>query len=222
MNEKLVAIQQKLKAPKSEHNSFAGFDYRSAEKILEAAKPLVHAEGLTITLSDDVINVGDSNYVKATATLSNGKESLSVSAFAREEVSKKGMDTAQITGSTSSYARKYALSGMFAIDDGKDADSQDNTKHVSDTAPRYNNNAAPTTPKAKAFLDSLKQQIAGCLNTAGLTTVAEQKNFIAQFIGKERIDTIDEAKDILNEAQALSTEGDSLAGVEDLLEAVGV
>jgi hypothetical protein len=97
-----------------------------------------------------------------------------------------------------------------------------NQSKGTDVKPSFNNNQPPKTEKAKAYLDSLKQQILGNLNTAGLTEVAEQKNFIAQFIGKERIDTIDEAKDILNEAQALSTEGDSLAGVEDLLEAVGV
>lgn len=204
MNEKLVRIQQKLKAPKSEHNSFAGFDYRSAEKILEAVKPLVHAEGLTILISDEVLNIGDSNYVKATVHLSDGDKSVTVSALAREEVSKKGMDTAQITGSTSSYARKYALNGMFAIDDTKDADSQDNTKHVTDTTPRYNNNEAPKSEKAKEYLDSLKHQILGNFNTAGLVKAEEQKSFIADLLGKETITTIDEAKEILNEAQALN------------------
>ena len=204
MNEKLVRIQQKLKAPKSEHNSFAGFDYRSAEKILEAVKPLVHAEGLTILISDEVLNIGDSNYVKATVHLSDGDKSVTVSALAREEVSKKGMDTAQITGSTSSYARKYALNGMFAIDDTTDADGQDNTKHITDTAPRYNNNEAPKSDKAKEYLASLKHQIKGNFNTAGLVEPEEQIKFIADLIGKTTVDTIDEAKEILNEAQALN------------------
>lgn len=140
----LAYIQQELKVPKSERNTFANFDYRSAEKILEAVKPLVHGKDLTLLLSDEVVNIGDANYVKATVTLTNGKERISVDAYAREEVAKKGMDTAQITGSTSSYARKYALSGLFAIDDTKDPDSQDNTTHAS-TAPRK---TASSTNKA--------------------------------------------------------------------------
>lgn len=201
MNEKLVKIQKELKAPKGNFNAFAKYNYRSAEDILEAVKPLVHKQGLTLYLSDEVVNIGESNYVKATATLDDGENRLWVHAFAREEVSKKGMDSAQITGSTSSYARKYALSGLFAIDDGKDADTQDNTEHVSEV--RYPN-TAPTTPKAQEYMDSLKQQIVGNFNTAGLIGVEEQKNFIADLLGKPKIDTIDEAKEVLNEAQALN------------------
>jgi len=201
MNEKLVKIQQALKAPKGNFNAFAKYNYRSAEDILEAVKPLVHKQGLTLVISDEVVNVGDNNYVKAQVTLTDGETSISTYAFAREEVSKKGMDSAQITGSTSSYARKYALSGLFAIDDGKDADTQDNTEHVSEV--RYPN-TAPTTPKAQEYLDSLKHQILGNFNTAGLVKVEEQKSFIADLIGKETITTIDEAKEVLNEAQALN------------------
>lgn len=202
LHTKLMQIQQELKAPKSERNTFANFDYRSAEKILEAVKPLVHARGLTVYLSDEVENIGESNYIKATATLDDGENRIWVHAYAREEVSKKGMDTAQITGSTSSYARKYALSGLFAIDDTKDADSQDNTNHVSQPAKSYPD-GPPKTDKAKAFLNSLKHQIVGTLNTAGLNTANEQKKFISDLISKETIDTIEEAKEILNEAQAL-------------------
>lgn len=202
MNDKLVKIQKELKAPKGNYNAFAKYNYRSAEDILEAVKPLVHKQGLTLYLSDEVVNIGESNYVKATAVLSDDKGvTAETTAFAREEVSKKGMDSAQITGSTSSYARKYALSGLFAIDDGKDADSQDNTEHVSEV--RYPN-TAPTTPKAQEYLDNLKHQILGNFNTAGLVKVEEQKNFIADLIGKETIATIDEAKEVLNEAQALN------------------
>ena len=205
MNEKLVKIQQALKAPKGNYNSFAKYNYRSAEDILEAVKPLVHAEGLTLTISDEVVNIGDSNYVKATVFLSDGKGNMFATAYAREEVSKKGMDTAQITGSTSSYARKYALNGMFAIDDGKDADSQDNTNHVSEPAKSYPKNQVPTTDKSKKYLDSLKHQISGSFNFAGLNQPEEQIAFIEDLIGKRTIDTIDEAKEVLNEAQALGS-----------------
>lgn len=202
MNDKLVKIQQKLKAPKSEYNKFAGFYFRSAEGILEAVKPLVHAEGLSITASDEVLNIGNANYVKVTVTLTDGKASICTSAFAREEESLKGQIAAQITGGASSYAKKYALNGMFAIDDTKDADTQDNTNHVTDV--KTYPNTAPTTPKAQEYLDSLKHQILGNFNTAGLVKVDEQKSFIADLIGKETIATIDEAKEVLNEAQALN------------------
>ena len=211
MNDKLIKIQQELKAPKSEYNAFAKYQYRSAENILEAVKPLLHAEGLTILLSDEVVNIGNSNYVKATVTLSDGKASIETSAYAREEESLKGQIAAQITGGASSYARKYALSGMFAIDDTKDADSQDNTKHVSVKATSYPV-GPPTSEKAKEYLASLKFQISGNFNTAGLSRPEEQITFIENLIGKKTITTIEEAKEILNEAQALaSTTADEYA-----------
>lgn len=136
MNEKLIKIQKQLKAPKSNTNSFGGYKYRSAEDILEAVKPLVHAQGLTLTLTDEVVNIGHANYVKATARLTGTESNIkpdgvfAATAYAREAETKKGMDEAQITGSASSYARKYALNGLFAIDDTKDPDTQDNSQHV--------------------------------------------------------------------------------------------
>lgn len=119
----LQKVQTELKAPKDQFNSFGGFKYRSAEGILEAVKPILANHGLTLTLSDEVVCVGDHNYIKATATVMKDGESLSVSAYAREPESKKGMDSAQITGAASSYARKYALNGLFLIDDTKDPDT---------------------------------------------------------------------------------------------------
>lgn len=139
---KLLKIQQQLKAPKSEYNSFAGFDYRSAEKILESVKPLVHKEGLVLLLSDGTKVTGEWNYVVATAILWDGKNEIKVTAEAREQETKKGMDTAQITGAASSYARKYALSGMFAIDDTEDPDAHDNTPQ----APKKAYRARPDEP----------------------------------------------------------------------------
>ena len=127
---KLNKIQQELKAPKNQVNNFAHFNYRSCEDILEAVKPLL--DGCTLYLSDEVVNVGNANYVKATATLHFEDDRLWVTAYAREAIDKKGMDDAQITGSASSYARKYALNGLFAIDDTKDADTQDNRKKAGD------------------------------------------------------------------------------------------
>lgn len=130
--ETLNKIQKELKAPKNQKNTFQGYNYRSCEDILEAVKPLLGKS--ILTLSDEIVMFGDRFYVKATATIEEGEYKKSVSAFAREEekkVNKEGksiMDASQITGSTSSYARKYALNGLFCIDDTKDADTQDNSK----------------------------------------------------------------------------------------------
>lgn len=121
--EKLSKIQSRLKAPKSQFNKFGNYAYRNQEDILEAVKPLLSEMGLIQTISDEIIAVGDRIYVKATVTVTDGESSLSNTAFAREPEEQKGMNDAQITGSASSYARKYALNGMYAIDDTKDADA---------------------------------------------------------------------------------------------------
>ena len=126
--EKIVAIQSKLKAPKGQYNSFGKYNYRSCEDILEGAKPLLAKYGLVLTIRDGIELIGDRFYVKATATITDGKEQLSTEAYARESADKKGMDASQVTGATSSYARKYALNGLLAIDDTKDADTMDNSK----------------------------------------------------------------------------------------------
>ena len=118
----LIAIQSELKAPKNQWNDFGKYNYRSAEDILEAVKPLLKEYNCHLTISDEMIVLGERYYVKATATLAKDGESISTTAYAREEQSKKGMDASQITGSTSSYARKYALNGLFCIDDTKDPD----------------------------------------------------------------------------------------------------
>jgi hypothetical protein len=117
-------IQAKLKAPKGQYNNFGKYKYRSCEDIVEAVKPLLAEAGYHLILSDDIVLVGDRVYVKATATVFNGTDVLgTATAFAREPQDKKGMDASQITGTASSYARKYALNGLFAIDDTKDADT---------------------------------------------------------------------------------------------------
>ena len=127
IQEKLTTIQQELKAPKSKRNNFGNYNYRSCEDILEAVKPLLASNMCSLTLDDDVLCIGNRVYVKATATLTDHAEGATISthAFAREAETKKGMDESQITGTASSYARKYALNGLFAIDDTKDADTDE-------------------------------------------------------------------------------------------------
>jgi len=123
MSNKLAEIQSKVKAPKGQFNSFGKYHYRSAEDILEAVKAVVNPIGFSISISDEIVMMGDRFYIKATATLTDGKETYSSTAYAREEESKKGMDGSQVTGASSSYARKYALNGLFALDDTKDSDA---------------------------------------------------------------------------------------------------
>ena len=129
----LQKIQSELKANKGQFNKFGGYAYRSCEDILEAAKPVLAKYGASIILSDEIVLIGDRYYVKATATIRTEDDFESVCAYAREEVARKGFDVSQITGSASSYARKYALSGLFALDDTKDADTMDNRQ---ETAPQ--------------------------------------------------------------------------------------
>lgn len=125
--EKLLNVQAELKAPKGQYNSFGKYKYRSCEDILEAVKPLLKKYGLSLRLTDEIVLVGDRFYLKATAFLHDGEEGIFNTAFAREDLEKKGMDGSQITGTASSYARKYALNGLFLIDDTKDADTDEFT-----------------------------------------------------------------------------------------------
>jgi len=123
--EKIAQAQKELKAPKSRYNSFGGYNYRSTEDILEAAKPLLAEKGLVLHITDKLEAIGDRYYVKATAEITDGEDIFFSSAYARECAAKKGMDESQITGSASTYARKYALNGLFCIDDTKDADTEE-------------------------------------------------------------------------------------------------
>ena len=119
----LAKIQSLVKAPKGQFNKFGNYKYRSCEDIVEAVKVVINPLGFYLTLMDEIVLIGSRVYVKATATLSNGEQTYTATAYAREEETKKGMDGAQVTGAASSYARKYALNGLFAIDDTKDADA---------------------------------------------------------------------------------------------------
>lgn len=125
LQESLIEIQKKLKAPKGQYNSFGKYKYRSCEDILEAVKPLLCEQGVLMTVQDDLTVLNDRFYIRAIVTVSKGGESICSSAFAREDDTKKGMDGSQITGTASSYARKYALNGLFLIDDTKDADTNE-------------------------------------------------------------------------------------------------
>lgn len=128
--EKLLSVQTELKAPKSQYNSFGKYNYRNCEDILEAVKPILARCKAALFLSDEVVEIGQRIYVKATATLVNVEqpdEKIAVTAYAREEESKKGMDGSQVTGASSSYARKYALNGLFDVDDTKDSDTTNNS-----------------------------------------------------------------------------------------------
>ncbi|EHU0415721.1 ERF family protein [Salmonella enterica] len=156
---RLAEIQEHLNAPKNQYNSFGKYKYRSCEDILEGVKPLL--KGLFLSISDEVVLIGDRYYVKATATITDGENSHSASAIAREEENKKGMDAAQVTGATSSYARKYCLNGLFGIDDSKDADT-DEHKQQQNAAPAKQTKSSPSSHAPvqvlKAFTEAAMQK----------------------------------------------------------------
>ena len=131
IHQKLNIVQTLLKVEKGHRNNFGKYNYRNLADIFEGVKPMLAEYGCYLTVSDEIVNIGSHNYIKATATFGDGTDEISVSGFARESVQKKGMDDSQITGATSSYARKYACNGLFAIDDTADADTMDNRKHIS-------------------------------------------------------------------------------------------
>ena len=125
LTEKLINAQAELKAPKGQYNSFGKYKYRSAEDILEGVKPVNAKYGLLLHLSDEPVYIGERHYIKATATITDGADTMVVTAYARESANRKGQDESQITGTASSYARKYALNGLYLIDDTKDADTDE-------------------------------------------------------------------------------------------------
>lgn len=152
----LMAVQAELKAPKGQHNSFGKYDYRSAEDIIEAVKPLLKENGLFLNMSDEVVLVGDRYYIKATVKVVDviTGESVQTSALAREAAQKKGMDESQVTGTASSYARKYALNGLFAIDDNRDADTDEYAAQT-----RQNAAGARSTRNAYTYKGSANDEL---------------------------------------------------------------
>ena len=126
--EAIVKFQQTLKAPRGQYNSFGKYHYRSCEDIIEALKPIIHAKGFWLNITDEPVSIGNRVYIKATVTITNGEKSWTTTGYAREEETVKGMSSSQITGAASSYARKYALNGLLAIDDNKDSDTSSKEK----------------------------------------------------------------------------------------------
>lgn len=194
--QKLAAIQAELKAPKNQENKFGGYKYRSCEDILEAVKPLLKKEGLALILSDNIEEVGGRVYVKATATILDSGDagsSIGVAAYAREAEIRKGMDDSQVTGSASSYARKYALNGLFAIDDTKDADAT-NTHGKGQTEAHKGIAELDNRPATAAQIMRIKdtiENIAGLLQYYKVTrleelTFAQARDAIEKKERKER------------------------------------
>lgn len=157
LHDKLVKIQGELKAPKSNENTFGKYKYRSCEDIMEAVKPFIKSENVTVTLSDDIWLCGNRTYVKSCATLSDGSASISTFGYAREEETKKGMDASQITGAASSYARKYALNGLFGIDDSADSDATNEGEDKTKTTAPPKKTAPPLNTPAAASPETIEQ-----------------------------------------------------------------
>lgn len=194
LSKRLLNVQMKLNAPKSNRNSFGNYDYRSAEDILEAVKPLLQEEGLLLIINDELVNIGDRYYVKARAQVvsadSNEVVAISAEAYAREAEDKKGMDSAQVTGATSSYARKYALNGLFAIDDAKDADTDEHHKQV-DNTPTYQ-------PSNTVVLARAKKKINETLEAQGYNTAAAKMAFIELVLEHSTISDLNEADSVMD------------------------
>lgn len=172
--ERVSLLITELKAPKSQRNNFGKYNYRSAEDILEAVKPLANNYGLVPKLSDEPVMIGDWHYIKATASIKDvktGEEEIAT-AYAREPLAKKGMDESQITGTASSYARKYAMNGLYQIDDTKDADSDEYTEQVKQATPK------PITKSQQEALQKRSDEIAGMAKL-------ESKNFFDQITEKK-------------------------------------
>ncbi len=170
MIKKLITIQHDLKAPKKQFNSFGKYNYRNQEDILEALKPLLYAQGLVLTLSDTVMTVGDALFVEATATISDGEKSMTTVAQAGLDLNKKGMDKAQATGASSSYARKYALNAMFLIDDTKDSDATNKHGKTQTTVAQTTTSKDPLLSNSEAYL-----KVVNAIK-AGTHTIADVKS----------------------------------------------
>lgn len=155
--EKLLNVQMKLKAPKNQKNNFGGYNYRSCEDILESVKPILEKNKLSMQISDELVQIGDRYYIKATATLLDIEDNSTMSntAYAREEEIKKGMDGSQITGTASSYARKYALNGLFLIDDTHDTDTEENEEEHLKLIQEFNDLADETNLNRDALYKKL-------------------------------------------------------------------
>lgn len=198
IHEALANIQAKLSVPKTHKNAFGGYMFRNTSDILDAAKPLAKAEGCDITINDELVLIGDRFYIKATVSLTNADgEFVSSNAYAREELSKKGLDASQVTGAASSYARKYALNGLFAIDDTADADALNTSKEYTQpdqktTKTTKTTMQAPQPPvqsfaDAKADASNVKSRAEFQAWWSKYPTLQQNQEFlaIAQALGKK-------------------------------------
>lgn len=205
--ERLLTVQQELKVPKAQNNDFGHYKYRNAEDILEAVKPLLLQEGLTLTLSDELVQIGERYYIKATAALGCHMAGtiVTVSGYAREEETKKGMDGSQITGASSSYARKYALNGLFLIDDTKDSDATNDHDHkvtateaaVSKVYRTPEKPAEPRTEPSSALIRPyLMTELRNALKASNLTGT-KATEFVRMSLGYDAPNTEDDVKTLL-------------------------
>ncbi len=196
--ETLSAMQSRLKAPKNQFNAFGKYKYRSLEDILEGLKPLLAEYKAAVTIQDEMAQVGERIYVKAIATLHCGGEIMSVTAYAREAESKKGMDDSQVTGSTSSYARKYAMNGLFAIDDTKDADATNQHDKGNQGAKKATPASQPAPPPAQPGPEAITAAQLTKLNTVltnqGITDRAAKLAIVNEWLDKRSLPQIESAK----------------------------
>lgn len=201
INDVFWFIQKNLKAPKSQYNKFGGYNYRNCEDIQQGIKDIA-PEGACVYVTDDIVQVANRIYVKATATLSFGDKTIQNTAYAREPESQKGMNDSQVTGSASSYARKYALGGLFMVDDQKDADSQDNK---ADAVPKKNqavkqNTAPELTPAQQWIKQSVlaikgfqtKEEVTNWFkdNVSGLSALSDKQQAYLEKVAGEHKDTL--------------------------------
>lgn len=183
IREKLMAIQTELKAPKGQYNSYGKYHYRSCEDILEALKPHLKTNNCTLTVSDEIVQIGDRYYIMAVATLYDNKseDTIQNKAYARESFDKKGMDDSQITGTASSYARKYCLNGLFLIDDTKDADT-DEYKNQTEKKDVPVNKRSATDSQIKMMQNICDENnLEFDIETARNMTLKEASDFIDKF-----------------------------------------
>ncbi len=184
--QKLIHVQKELKAPKGQFNKFGNYNYRSAEDILEAVKPFNAEKGLLLTLTDEPLLVGEWHYIKATASITDGKDTHTVTAYARESETKKGMDHSQITGTASSYARKYALNGLYLIDDTKDADTDEYQQQNGRNNQQQYQNQGQNNQSNSNLSDKQIKRLYAIANQAGVTA-NDVKEVVSKKYGKQEI-----------------------------------
>ena len=202
--EALRHIQEELKAPKNQYNKFGNYNYRSCEDIFNAVKPLLVKYECTLTVSDRILLIGDRFYIEATAKITNGKESVENTAYAREEATKKGMDSSQVTGTASSYARKYALNGLFLIDDVKDSD-------YTNTGDKKYQNAEITEQRYMSFVDNFLFEHPGYQDAF----FAKYKLHRVEELSKLPLETIDIIITGMKKVEADEKEKTSIYGKEE-------